>query len=711
MNGAGMNILKSGTAMIALLLTAAVTAEPAKRTMTHEDLWTMPRVATPVLSQDGALAVVSVTETDYDPAKTVSDLWLVKTDASTPPRRLTRHSSAESQASFSEDGRQLVFVAKREGDEIAQLYLLDLAQGGEPRRLTQLSTGARLPRFSPDGNQVLFQSDVYPGAANDADNQREAKLRKERKFQVRSYDGFPVRNWDRWLDERQVHIFVVDVASGTVRDVLAGSDLVQQPGFAGRIELNVPTLDPVWSSDGRRIVFVASTNANAAAYAHTNSDLFELDAANGKIRRLTGKDGALDGDSYSKPQFSRDGKRLLALVSPQGRMLYNSTRLETFAWPLDGAPQRTASRELKSIESFAIAPNNRDTYVVVEDAGLLQIEHARPGDKTTESITRLQSGMFTDLQIGGTARAPIAVALYQSATEPPELVRIDLRDGAYQRLTAFTAAKTAELELTPLVHFWSDSPRGVKVHNLLLRPPGFDRNKKYPLLVLMHGGPHNMWRDTFFLRWNYHLLAAPGYVVLMTNYTGSTGFGEGFAQAIQGDPFKTPAAEINSAADAAIAKYGFIDASRQCAGGASYGGHLANWLQGTTTRYRCLISHAGLINLEAQWGTSDTIYSREVGNGGPVWEQAPVWREQNPIRLAAHFKTPTLVSVGEMDFRVPMNNSLEYWSVLQRLQIPSRLLVYPNEDHWIVDAENSRHFYGEIQQWLQRWLQPGVAAP
>jgi dipeptidyl aminopeptidase/acylaminoacyl peptidase len=246
---------------------------------------------------------------------------------------------------------------------------------------------------------------------------------------------------------------------------------------------------------------------------------------------------------------------------------------------------------------------------------------------------------------------------------------------------------------------------------MLLRPPGFDPAKKYPLLVLMHGGPHNMWRDTFFLRWNYHLLAAPGYVVLMTNYTGSTGFGEAFSQAIQGDPFKTPAAEINLAADAAIAKYPFIDATRQCAGGASYGGHLANWLQGTTTRYRCLISHAGLINLEAQWGTSDTIFSREVGNGGPVWEQAPVWREQNPIRLAANFKTPTLVSVGELDFRVPMNNSLEYWSVLQRLQIPSRLLVYPNEDHWIADGENSRHYYGELAQWLQRWLQPGAPAP
>jgi dipeptidyl aminopeptidase/acylaminoacyl peptidase len=694
----------------ALLITASALADTAKRTITHEDLWLMPRASAPVLSPDGSLAVVVVAEPDYDPAKAVTDLWLVATDASKPPRKLTRHPAAESQASFSEDGRQLAFVAQREGDTAAQVYLLDLTQGGEARRITQLSTGARLPRFSPDGRQLLFQSDVYPGTRDDADNQREAKLRKERKHQVRSYDGFPVRNWDRWLDERQVHMFTVDIASGVVRDLLAGSELVKQPGYSGRIELNVPTLDPVWSPDAKSIVFVASTNSHAAAYAHTHTDLFALQLVDGGIQRLTGKDGALEGDSYSKPQFSRDGRQLLALVSPQGKLLYNSTRFDTFDWPAMGAARRTEASGKRSIETLVVAPNNRERYVLIEDGGLIQLERARPGDSVAQRVSHLANGMYSDLQVAGPARAPVAVALYQSASAPPELVRIDLVDGSYRRLTGFATAKAAELDLAPLEHFWSESPRGVKVHSLLLRPPGFDPAKKYPLLVLMHGGPHNMWRDTFFLRWNYHLLAAPGYVVLMTNYTGSTGFGEAFSQAIQGDPFKTPAAEINLAADAAIAQYPYIDASRQCAGGASYGGHLANWLQGTTTRYRCLISHAGLINLEAQWGTSDTIFSREVGNGGPVWEQAPVWRDQNPIRLAAHFKTPTLVSVGELDFRVPMNNSLEYWSVLQRLQIPSRLLVYPNEDHWIVDGENSRHFYGELAQWLQRWLQPAAPA-
>ena len=215
-----------------------------------------------------------------------------------------------------------------------------------------------------------------------------------------------------------------------------------------------------------------------------------------------------------------------------------------------------------------------------------------------------------------------------------------------------------------------------------------------------------MYRDQFVVRWNYHLMAQPGYVVLMTNNTGSTGFGEKFSQEVQGDPLLGPGNELNEAADEAIAKFPFIDGSRQAAGGASYGGHLANWLQATTTRYKCLFSHAGLVNLESQWGTSDVIYSREVSNGGPVWEQGKVWKEQNPIRFAKDFHTPILLTVGERDFRVPMNNTLENWSVLQRLQIPSRLIVFPDENHWVLKGENSRFFHEEVRKWLDRYLKP-----
>jgi len=328
----------------------------------------------------------------------------------------------------------------------------------------------------------------------------------------------------------------------------------------------------------------------------------------------------------------------------------------------------------------------------------------RVGGGAVLTLFGVEKGSYSNLTIPARAGRVAMYANWESASNPGEVAVITPGSGKALMLTKFNAARAALLDLPPVENFWFNSSRGKRIHSLLVRPPGFDPAKKYPLFVMIHGGPHGMWRDQFFVRWNYHLLAAPGYVLLLTNYSGSTGFGEEFARSIQGDPLKGPADEINEAADAAIREFRFIDGARQCAGGASYGGHLSNWLQGTTTRYKCLVSHAGLVNLEAQWGTSDTIYSREVNMGGPPWEQGAVWREQNPIRLAAKFRTPVLVTVGENDFRVPLNNALEYWSALQRMQVPSRLVVFPEENHWILKGEDSRFFYAEIAAWLARWL-------
>jgi dipeptidyl aminopeptidase/acylaminoacyl peptidase len=221
-----------------------------------------------------------------------------------------------------------------------------------------------------------------------------------------------------------------------------------------------------------------------------------------------------------------------------------------------------------------------------------------------------------------------------------------------------------------------------------------------------------MWHDAFVLRWNYDLLARPGYVVLLTDYTGSTGYGEQFARNILLDPLKTPGEEINQAVDEAIKKYSFIDGTRLAAGGASYGGHLANWLQATTTRYKAIISHAGEADLMMQWGTSDSAFGREINSGGPVWGDSPVWREQSPVLQAGNhakgtgFKSPILITVGELDYRVPVNNAYMWFTVNQRLQVPSKLLVFPEAGHWILRGEDSRYFYGEVHAWLERWLQP-----
>jgi dipeptidyl aminopeptidase/acylaminoacyl peptidase len=393
------------------------------------------------------------------------------------------------------------------------------------------------------------------------------------------------------------------------------------------------------------------------------------------------------------------------VVEEIGPNVYNAARLAAFSWP-DLGPHRIVTGGLdRSVSSYAVTPDSRRVYFTAEDAGNEKIYFVPAGGGKVTASFGMGSGTYTNIAIPERSGEVSLFANWESASTPGEVAYVTSQ-GKHVALTKFNSARAARLDLPAIEDFWFTSSRGKRIHSFVVRPPGFDASKKYPLFVLIHGGPHGMWRDQFFIRWNYHLLAAPGYVVLLTNYSGSTGFGEAFARSIQGDPLKGPADEINEAADAAIREFSFIDGGRQCAGGASYGGHLSNWLQATTTRYKCLISHAGLVNLESQWGTSDTIYSREVNMGGPPWEQGPVWREQNPIRFAGRFRTPVLVTVGENDFRVPLNNSLEYWSALQRMKVPSRLLVFPDENHWILKGENSRLFYSELGAWLARWLKP-----
>jgi dipeptidyl aminopeptidase/acylaminoacyl peptidase len=718
-------MFKRSLAFVAVTLLLAFNAfAQAKRPITHEDVWLMKRVGAPVPSPDGKWVVFSVVEPAYDEKEQVSDLWIVPADGSAKPRKLTNTKGGESGAAWSPDSMRIVFAARREGDEANQLYVLDVVSGGEAMRVTTLSTGARSPQFSPDGKWLLFQSSVYPGAPDDAANQKIAAERKARKYNARVYEGFPIRNWDRWIDEKQTHVFVQTLEPGAkAKDLLAGTRLVSEPGFAGAPTSGSDDLQAVWTPDGAAIIFTAMDERHRSAYAETHTRLYRVTVSNSAVMQLT-PDGNSDGFTItaSRPRFSPDGKALYCIVELSKDKTYNLERLARLEWPLreerqpDGHTIKSADFRIitpnfdHSIASFDISPDGRTVYLTAE--GWMHEDCYAVAAHGGEVKPVLQNlGTHTNLIVPSKASSTILLANWESTVNPPEIVRFGVRpDGAPDklvRLTNFNAERVAQIDWQPAQDWRMTSSRGRTLHNMLVLPPNFDPNKKYPLFVVIHGGPHSMWRDQFVLRWNYHLLAAPGYVVLLTNYTGSTGFGEKFAQAIQGDPLKTPGDEINEAADEAIKRFKFIDASRQAAGGASYGGHLANWLQATTTRYKCLISHAGLVNLESQWATSDTIYSRERTNGGPVWEQGEIWRKQNPIRFAAQFKTPMLLSVGEIDFRVPMNNTLENWSVLQRLRIPSKLLIFPEENHWVMKGENSRFWYSEVHAWLAKWLNGG----
>ena len=693
-------------AMAAAWLAAPqLSAATAKAPITHEALWMMKRVGAPIVSPDGKWVLFSMVEPSYEPDKAVTDLWLVPAAGGQAPRRITNTRGAESDPVWSSDSRSIAFGAKREGDEAPQIYVLDIASGGEARRVTSLSTGASHAQWRPDGKAILFESSVYPGAADDAANRTIAADRKALKYNVRTYEHFPIRYWNEWLDDRQPTILIQALEPGAApKDILAGTALSKTSGFAGVEGDNGQSLSPIWSPDGKEVVFVATVAKWTAAYANVPYQIYRTSAQGGEPSAISAK------ADFADLTFSPDGKWLFFVTAAQDGEVYNLPRLMKTPWP--GAwPAALVTKDFdREPNKYALTPDSKTVYLLVPDAGMENLYKVAADGGKPALVIAPATGGYTNLAIPKQAAKTVLIGSYGSAVKPAEIVRIDPAAKSHVNLTDIDTAAAAALDWSPPQHFTFISAKGRQIHSMLVTPPGFDPSKKYPLLVLIHGGPASTNPDQIGLRWNYHLLAAPGYVVLMTDYTGSTGYGEKFAQAIKLDPLKGPGEEIDQAVDEALKRYAFIDGNNMCAGGASYGGHLTNWIEATSTRYKCLVSHAGEVDLQTQWGVSDGIYGRELTNGGPPWEGNPIWKAQSPITYAANWKTPMLLSIGERDFRVPLANTLENWAVLQHQKVPSRLLVWPDAWHWITKPEDSRHFYREVQGWLGRYLKNEPAA-
>jgi dipeptidyl aminopeptidase/acylaminoacyl peptidase len=689
-----------------MVLVAACAGNPAaaqtRQTLTHELLWSFQRVGPPVPSPDGKWVVFTVAEPSYDPAKEITDLWIVAADGRTQPRRLTSNKAGETGPAWSHDSTRLAFAAKRDDDEVAQIYVLDVALGGDAQRLTTAPTAASAPKWSPDGTRIAFQAGMWPGATDEESNRKIAQDKRSAKSKVRVYETFPIRNFDRWLDESKTHLWVTDAAPAgerKARSLLAGTKLAALAGFGG------DSLNAAWAPDGQSIVFTATDRRDAAARAAVTSALWRVPVGGGEPARLPA-----EGWDMGAPRFRPDGKAICFSGSDARVAIYTVPRLGCASWPWSAASVTVMAKELdRPVGSWGFASDSRTIYFTAEDAGHERVYSVPAAGGAATLLVDAPEGVYTGLQVPERASTPVLFASWESAVNPPEIVRLDPATKNRQFLTSFTTAKAASLDWQPLRDFWFTGRGGRRIHSYVALPPNFDPSKKYPLFVLMHGGHASSWRDSISYRWNYHLLAHPGFVLLATDYRGSTGYGEQFTLDILGDPLKGPADDINDAADEAIKRFSFIDGTRQAAGGASYGGHLANWLEGTTTRYKAIVSHAGLASLDMQWATSDGIYHRELMMGGPYWENPQKWIEQSPLAKGSSFKTPMLLSVGENDFRVPEGNTLAMYSVLQRMNVPSRLLIWPDENHWILKGENSRVFYREVRAWLEKYLLPASA--
>ena len=678
--------MQISTRVVAILIAVTTAVPAAKRPITHEDVYLMTRTSRPVVSPDGKWIVYNVAEPSYDPAKAASDLWIVAPDGRSGPRRLTSTREGEGGAAWSPDSTQIAFAARREGDSVDQIYVVDAA-GGTPKRITAMTTSAANPRWRPDGKALLFESSIKAAAAAD-------------KSTARAFDAMPIRIWNAWLDGSGPHLFVQPIDGGAAVDWLAGTKLAAMRGFDGVSAGDgaTRTLQAAWAPDGQEIVFAAATNRDRMMREIVETALYRV--KQGEEPRAFTPAGA----RFTEPAFSRDGRTLVAKQekSPGGGRLYTLTRLAAFAWPSPAAPRALTDSLDRGVGSFSITPDSAAVVFDAQDSGFTQLYRVPLASGAPARLFDVKEGNYgSPSYAGGTL-----IATYVASTQPTEIVRVDPSAGTHALLTDSNRAVLDAIEMPKPEHFWFTAKNGKRIHNVVYFPPDLDRSKKYPLLVMPHGGPNSMDSDNFSTRWNAHLLTAPGYVLVLTNYTGSTGFGERFADDIERDVLRGPALEVLEGAQEAIRRYPFIDASRQAALGASYGGYLMNWFNGHTSQFRCLVIHAGASNNESQYGVNDGGLERELRMGGPVWEGKSQWQDQSPFRYAAKWKTPALITQGELDFRVPINESITTFKILQRQNVPSRLLVFPDEGHWILKGENSRRHINEIHAWLAKYLQP-----
>jgi dipeptidyl aminopeptidase/acylaminoacyl peptidase len=684
--------MRSSTALLTLALLAATDAAAQqaveKRPITHEDVYTMKRVSSPRPSPDGRWVVFSVNEPSYEPAKAVSDLWIVPADGSAGARRLTSTRTGESGVAWAPDSRRIAFSARRDGDDVEQIYVLDLA-GGEAQRVTSMERAAANPQWRPDGQAILFESLVRRGIATAG------------KSTARVYDAMPVRFWNQWSEATTPHLFVQELSGGSAVDLLAGSQLAASPGFDGPYagEGAERSLQARWAPDGREVVFIATVNKHLMMTEDTEAHLFRV-ARGAEPQRITAA-----GQSVERPSFTPDGKALLVRVSRAATAAhpYSLTRLARIDWP-SGQMRLLTEGFDRSVGEYHAARDGSGVVFAAEDAGFSKLFRVALSGGAVKPLFEVREGGYSSPFHAG----PGLIATYSSSTQPTEIVRVDEAQGTHALLTDFNRETLAALDLPKPEHFWFTARNGKRIHSVIVFPPRLDKNRRYPLVVNPHGGPNSMSADSFSTRWNYHLLTADGYVLLMTNYTGSTGFGERFADDIERDVLRGPAQEILEAAEEAARRYPFIDRTRQAAMGASYGGYLMNWFNGHTDQFRCLVIHAGASNNESQYGVNDGGWGRELRMGAPVWESGKgQWMDQSPFRYASAWKTPALITQGELDFRVPLNESIATFKLLQRQKVPARLVVYPDEGHWILKGENARHHMQEVRAWLKRYLEPG----
>ena len=664
--------------ILSLLLAAATGAEERQR-LSADVLWQMERVGNPVISPAGELVVVPVTTFDVEADESETRLWLLSASGDVQ-RPLTVAGLSASNPVFSPDGRRLAFTGTRNDDDVPQIYVLPMDGPGEAERLGEIPTGVSALKWV--GDHLYFVSRVWPGKTPEETAER-VEQDKEKKLTAHTWNALPYAFWDHWIDEeREAHLFRIPAAGGTVENLTLGAGL-QLP----RSSQSTSSYDV---SPDESLLAVVADSKNSGA--RPDFDVFLLETGAEEPRNLTADNEAPD----TNPRFSPDG-RLLAFNRQQISGFYGDTRRLMVHRLRSGQTDVLHEAWDRSADGLVWAPNSRGLFAAVDDQGTRRVYYLPVSGGEPRALTGA-----TDYGSLSVANDGTLVGSNQSFLYPPRVARIDTRNGRATRLDTFNDELLAGVDLGTYESVTFTGADGADIQMWVHYPPGFDPEQKYPLFLLIHGGPHNAITDSFHFRWNAQTFASWGYVTAWHNFHGSSGFGQDFADSINPDWLSLPYADTIAAAEWFEAQP-WIDTERLVAGGGSYGGYLSSILVGREHPFNALVIHAPVYNMYAQMAADFSVHGTRFGE---YWDRPEIYRSISPHYFADEFDTPSLIIHGQNDLRVPVGQAFELFRTLQTRGVESRLIYYPDENHWILKPNNSLYWYAQVREWVERFAAP-----
>jgi dipeptidyl aminopeptidase/acylaminoacyl peptidase len=670
-----------------LLLIPVLPAHAQKRAFTIEDLYRVKSVSDLQISPDGKSAAFTVTTSDLTRAKRSSHIWRMDLDGRNL-RQLTFSEQGENSPLFSPDSNWISFISARDGD--SNLYLL-AAAGGEARQLTRITTGVSDPVWAPDSKSIAFSTDVYPGCgADDACNQRISSRWQKGPLKAHMADSLLYRHWTAWKDGTRTHIFLATVPTGEVKDLTPGD--FDAPTF----QLGGP-LQYDFAPDSSTLVYVSNHDKEPASSTNNDLWLISLKDPSAQPRDITASNPAYDGS----PKYSPDGKYIAYRTQKQPGYESDLFRLAVY-----DVAQRASTALTESfrnwIDDFQWSADSKTIYFTSEVEGQIPIYRI---DIATRTITPVLADKTID-QFQLAKGEDALLYIRRSTGEPAEIFRAGIAAGKSTnplRLTRFNEALENEVDIRPAESMWVQGAGGAKVQVFIVKPHGFEAGHKYPLILNVHGGPQSQWTDGF--RGDWQVYPGAGYVVAFANPHGSTGYGQDFTAEISGDWGGMVFEDLMKVTDA-LEKLPYIDRNRMGAMGWSYGGYMMDWFEGHTDRFKAIASMMGVYDLKSMFGATEELWFPEWDLKGQPWN-SPLYEKWSPDGAVKNFRTPCLVITGERDYRVPYTQSLEFFTSLQKMNVPSKLIVYSNAGHWPSWYEMALYYTAHLE-WFQKYLGGGA---